>query len=503
MHAHSLDRGRSGLTSGATSTTSRVAAPGADSDAEMSSTMSVEASTEIVTVEPAARPRLTRARSFLFGPPLPSRLPERVQDAILEEQQTSEILVTLLQLLAIVTFAILYTLSPKGFPPSVPFEPVPVTLTVYAAFTLVRLWLAWQRRLKPWFLALSVIVDITMLMVTIWSFYLQYEEPPAIYLKAPTLMYAFILIALRTLRFEPWLVMLAGLSAAAGWLCLVAYAVIAEGGAEITHSFATYATSYQILLGAEFDKVVSLLMVTAILAIGLLRARKLLFRAVADQLAAAELSRFFAPEVAGRIRESDIALEPGQAELREAAVLMVDLRGFTPLSQRLAPDEVMRLLSEYQSRVIAAVTAHGGSIDKFMGDGILASFGAIRPSPSFAADALRAVEDLLEACAAWAGERRAAGLPAPPVGAAVATGPVMCGTIGDRTRLEYTVIGEPVNLAAKLEKHTKAEQARALCTAETYQLALAQDYRPGTRHESRAGRTVAGVDAPLELMILA
>ena len=377
-----------------------------------------------------------------------------------------------------------------------PFEPVPVTLTVYAAFTLIRLWLAWQRRLRPWFLALSVIVDITMLMVTIWSFYLQYEKPPAIYLKAPTLMYAFILIALRTLRFEPWLVVLAGVSAAAGWLCLVAYAVIAEGGAEITHSFATYATSYQILLGAEFDKVVSLLMVTLILAIGLLRGRKLLFRAVADQLAAAELSRFFAPEVAGRIRDSDIALEPGQADLREAAILMVDLRGFTPLTHRLAPSEVMLLLSEYQSRVVAAITARSGSIDKFLGDGILASFGATRPSASFAADALRAVEDLLEATAAWAVERRAAGLTAPRVGAAVATGPVMFGTIGDRTRLEYTVIGDPVNLAAKLEKHTKDEQVRALCPAAAYELALAQDYRPQARHEPRSRRRVAGVDAP-------
>ena len=468
-----------------------------------SAEMDAEMSTEIATTGPAARPRLSRARSFVFGPPLPARLPERVQGAILEEQQSSEILVTLLQLLAIVTFAILYTLTPKAFPPSVPFEPVPVTLTVYAAFTLIRLWLAWQRRLRPWFLALSVIVDITMLMVTIWSFYLQYEKPPAIYLKAPTLMYAFILIALRTLRLEPWLVILAGVSAATGWLCLVAYAVIAEGGAEITHSFATYATSYQILLGAEFDKVVSLLMVTLILAIGLLRARKLLFRAVADQLAAAELSRFFAPEVAGRIRDSDIALEPGQAELREAAILMVDLRGFTPLSHRLAPGEVMRLLSEYQSRVVAAITAHGGSIDKFMGDGILASFGATRPSASFAADALGAVDDLLAATATWAEERRAAGLTAPRVGAAVATGPVMCGTIGDRTRLEYTVIGDPVNLVAKLEKHTKEERVRALCPAATYELALAHDYRPAAEPQFRCGRRVAGVDAPLDLVILA
>ena len=100
------------------------------------------------------------------------------------------------------------------------------------------------------------------------------------------MLYAFILIALRTLRFEPWLVMLAGATAAAGWLALVAYAVLAGGGAQITHDFATYAMSYQILLGAEVDKAVSVMMVTLILTVGLMRARKLLFRAVTDQVAA-------------------------------------------------------------------------------------------------------------------------------------------------------------------------------------------------------------------------
>jgi adenylate cyclase len=232
------------------------------------------------------------------------------------------------------------------------------------------------------------------------------------------------------------------------------------------------------------------------------RARKLLFQAVSDQVAATELSRFFAPEVAGRIRESDIALEPGQAELRRAAILMVDLRGFTPLSHQIAPGEVMALLSEYQSRVVAAVTEHGGSIDKFMGDGILASFGATRPSPRFAADALRAIDALLASTAAWVEERRARGLPAPEAGAAVATGPVMFGTIGDASRLEYTVIGEPVNLAAKLEKHTKVEGVRALCAAETYQLARSQGYEPPAPPRPLARRHVAGLEEPVDLMAL-
>jgi adenylate cyclase len=460
--------------------------------------------TEIAVAERAPAPLAGRLRSFVFGPPLPPRLPERVQATIREEQNQTEVLVSVLQLLAIAAFAALYTLTPKAFDPrTVPFEPVPVTLAVYAGFTLLRLWLAWQHRIAGWFLALSVVVDIGVLMVTIWSFHLQYQQPPPIYLKAPTLLYAFILIALRALRFEPWLVLLAGSAAAAGWLVLVGYAVVGQGGAQITHDFATYASSYQVLLGAEVDKVVSLAMVTLILTVGLVRARKLLFRAASDQMAASELSRFFAPEVAGRIRASDITLEPGQAELRRAAILMVDLRGFTPLTHRLAPGEVMALLSEYQSRVGAAVTRHGGSIDKFMGDGVLASFGATRPSASFAADALRTLEALLTSTAAWAGERRARGLAAPAVGAAVSTGPVMFGTIGDDSRLDYTVIGEPVNLAAKLEKHTKVEGMRALCTADAYQLALDQGYEPAAAHRPLARREVAGVAEPVDLIALA
>ena len=219
-----------------------------------------------------------------------------------------------------------------------PFEPVPWTLGAYAVFTLLRLWLAWRRRLPAWFLALSVVVDITVLMVTIWSFHLQYQEPAAIYLKAPTLMYVFILIALRTLRFEPGFVLLAGATGAIGWLVLVAYAVLADGGAAITHDFATYAMSYEVLLGAEVDKVVSILMVTLILALGLLRGAQAAVpggRPSSWRRASCRASS--RPRSPAGSAQTDGAIEPGQAELREAAILMVDLRGFTPLTHRLAP----------------------------------------------------------------------------------------------------------------------------------------------------------------------
>ncbi len=463
------------------------------------------------------RSLVRRGADLLLGAPLPDRVPERVSQAIQKEQDQSEVLVSVIQLIAIGSFGVLYALTPKGFGPDVDFEPVPITLAVYAAFTLVRLWLALKHQLPRWFIAMSVVVDVVVLMITIWSFHLQYEAPPALYLKAATFMYVFILIALRTLRFEPVMVILTGISAGLCWLILVVYAIAHEqtcssmefmevlagaDGCGITRMFSDYTTSYKILIGAEIDKIVSILMVTAILAIALVRARKLLIRATAEHQAAADLSRFFAPEIAGRIRDTDSEIEPGDAELREAAIMMTDLRGFTPLTEQLSPKEVMTLLSEYQSRVVAAISAEGGSVDKFMGDGILASFGAAAPSDKPAAQALRAAEAILKETRQWQRWRKAADLPAPAVGLALTTGKVMFGAIGDATRLEYTVIGDPVNLVAKLEKHTKEEKVRALCPMSTYEEALEQGFKPNQELERRPNREVEGVPAALDLAVL-
>jgi adenylate cyclase len=438
---------------------------------------------------------------LVLGPPLPAAMPQRIAGAISREQARSEILVSLIQIAAIIGFFVLYSLTPKAFPPDVPFEPVPVALWVYGAFTLWRLYLAVGHRLTRTVLAFSVVVDIAVLMLTIWSFHLQYGAPPAIYLKAPTLMYVFILIALRTLRFEPGFVILAGVSAAAGWLSLVAYAIWMQEGMMLTRDFAEYMMSYSILVGAEVDKVVSILVVTAILALALHRARKLLVRAAVEGQAAADLKRFFAPEIAGRITATEGELMAGHAEMRDAAIMFIDLRGFTPLSEHLPPADVMQLLSEYQALMAKAVRASGGSIDKFMGDGILASFGAVRPSTSYAAGALAAMEAVLVTGRRWTEARAAQGLPAPAVAAAVSAGTVMFGTVGDAERLEYTVLGEPVNLAAKLEKHAKTEAVAGVVMADTFALAEAQGFTPRLEWQMRRARRVEGVGRPVDLQV--
>ena len=187
----------------------------------------------------------------------------------------------------------------------------------------------------------------------------------------------------------------------------------------------------------------------------------------------------------------------------EAAILITDLRGFTDLSGTLSPEALIALLAEYQSRLVPMIQHHGGSIDKYLGDGILASFGAVVPNPYYAADLCRALDTLAATARAWRLERQQKGLPAPNVGMAGAVGDVVFGTVGHESRLEYTVIGEVVNLVAKLEKHSKTEGAQALTTRTSYARALEQGYRPTRAVEERVGRSIEGVAHPVDLVVLA
>jgi adenylate cyclase len=169
----------------------------------------------------------------------------------------------------------------------------------------------------------------------------------------------------------------------------------------------------------------------------------------------------------------------------------------------MKPDEVMKLLQDYQERMCPLIVDNGGSIDKFLGDGILASFGAVATTATPAADALRAADALIEAARQWAEARRAAGLRPLEVGVAVASGRVVFGAVGDGERLEFTVIGDAVNWAAKLEKHNKEEKVRALTDAATYALARRQGYQPIAEREIRHGRRVGGVANLVDIVVLA
>lgn len=431
------------------------------------------------------------------------QIPDRIVRSIRAQQDASEVLIGWVQLAVVVLFGTLYLISPKTFSPDTQFATAPWALGFYFVFTLIRLFLSLRGRIPDWFLYLSIIIDIGLLLVLIWSFHLQYMQPPTFYLKAPTLLYVFIFIALRAMRFEARFVIVSGVAAALGWTVLALYAMAGGGMKMVTRDYVYYMTSNSILIGAEIDKIVSILTVTFILAVAIMRARRALVSAVSEGAAAHELSRFFSPEVARQITDSEHETRVGQGVAREAAVLMCDIRGFTAFATTIDPDELMSSLAEYQARMVPIIRGHGGAIDKFMGDGIMATFGASADTPAYAADAMRAVDDIIESAESWNAERAAAGKPLLNVGAATASGRIIFGAVGDENRLEYTVIGDAVNLTAKLEKHNKTERVRAMTTVETFDLAVTQGYQPSGETEIRRSRTIEGTEHPVDIVVLA
>lgn len=205
----------------------------------------------------------------------------RFAQALGSFQDRSERLVGWIQLAIIGVFAALYFASPPALDAShAGFHPVPVALAFYTLFTIFKQIQAYRRSLPGWLISLSILIDMALLFALIWSFHLQYNQPPAFYLKAPTLLYVFIFIALRALRLEVFYVLLAGGLAVIGWLLLATYA--ATGTYDLlgatTRDYVVYMTSPRILWGAEIDKIIAIVMVTGILAVSVSRGRRLLLR---------------------------------------------------------------------------------------------------------------------------------------------------------------------------------------------------------------------------------
>ena len=442
---------------------------------------------------------LRRRMVELVGDAAAYKLPSRVVAAIEEQENRGEILVKLIQILIVTIWGVLYAASPKADTGEIALAPYAILL--YLAASIVGLVWASRRRLPDWAVYISICFDMLLLYAVIWSFHIQYGQPASFYLKAPTLLYVFIFIALRALRFQPRFVLAAGGAAALGWLAMIAYVMLADPqDAMITRNYVSYMTGNTILVGAEIDKIIAILMVTGALALSLSRGRDLLIRATAETAAAKSLSRFFDTSVAEQIRSREFDVAAGEGVAREAVIFNVDIRGFSRLVEKIPPTEAIQLLSAYQRCVVPIIQAHGGVIDKFMGDGIMATFGAVHPSETYAADALKAMEAIREDAAGWAGDPQLGALIRNGLGIAVSAGPIVFGAVGDADRLEVTVIGATVNLSAKLEKANKTLGSEAVVTQAAYDLAKLQDYVPA-RPPRFITTSVEGIESEVDLAV--
>ena len=174
--------------------------------------------------------------------------------------------------------------------------------------------------------------------------------------------------------------------------------------------------------------------------------------------------RFAAPEVAQDLQNSGFTLGGKRVS---GTVMFSDIRGFTALAESQSPEETIELLNTYYTLMFDAIGGHGGIVSEISGDGLMAIFGAPLPLPDHCDAAVRAALEMIEMMGLFNIERRSAGKPEIRIGIGIASGEMVAGYTGTQQRATYTCIGDTVNLAARLEEHTKLAQRAILIDAAT------------------------------------
>jgi class 3 adenylate cyclase len=180
------------------------------------------------------------------------------------------------------------------------------------------------------------------------------------------------------------------------------------------------------------------------------------------------VERFATSAVAADLQQGGFAL--GGRRVR-ATVMFCDIRGFTAIVESQGPEETIELLNTWYTLMFEAITSQGGVVNQMIGDGLMAIFGAPLPVAEPPLAAVRAALDMVEMIALLNTERAAEGKPALAMGVGIATGDVFAGYTGTQERATYTCVGDTVNLAARLEAHTKVASCGILADGAT-QLAL-------------------------------
>ena len=176
------------------------------------------------------------------------------------------------------------------------------------------------------------------------------------------------------------------------------------------------------------------------------------------------MRRFATPEVAQDLQRTGFAL--GGKRIR-GTVMFSDIRGFTPLAESQPPEETIELLNTYYTLMFDAIGGHGGIVSQIAGDGLMAIFGAPVPLEAHAEAAVHAALEMLDLIRLFNVEQHAAGKPQIRIGVGIATGEMVAGYTGTNERATYTCIGDTVNLASRLETHTKEAQRMILIDGAT------------------------------------
>ncbi len=175
---------------------------------------------------------------------------------------------------------------------------------------------------------------------------------------------------------------------------------------------------------------------------------------MAAERARNNLARYFSPNIVELLAAQDEPLGAGRRET--VAVLFADIVGFTRTAEDMAPEDVLAMLREFHTRMTAQIFASGGTVDKYIGDGIVAVFGVPSAGANDAANAVNCAEMMLRALDCWNDEREVRGQARLDIGIGVNYGPVVLGDVGSEHSMSFTAIGDTVNTAARLQALTRS-----------------------------------------------
>jgi adenylate cyclase len=285
----------------------------------------------------------------------------------------------------------------------------------------------------------------------------------ATFLNGPFAHLYLVLVAMTGFFFDPLLSRVAGVLAAAEY---IGCALLAGPGlARITSPDPHTQQDLQALPIYLFK---GSMMVFGGFVVGALAqaGRRIIVRALTEEREKTAISRLFAQYVSPEVKEKIIREKAGmRGERKRVVLLFSDIRGFTAWSERADPEAVVSQLNQYFDAMVGAITRHGGVIDKFIGDAVMAVFGGVLELDEPAAAALDAAREMRRRLAALNERWARGGGETIDHGIGLHAGRVVQGTIGSEERKEFTVIGDPVNTCARLESLTREQNAPILVSA--------------------------------------
>ncbi len=327
-----------------------------------------------------------------------------------------------------------------------------------------------------WAGVFSILEVVLLLVVVLAPITFPEGWPPQVQLRLVTVIYLFIYVAGTVLSYSPSLVIWTGALTVAGWgvghlimtrlpgTITVHGALLDKPGLSPTGSLALFLHPLYVSDAAWRTQTVLLILLTAVLAAAVARSRRLLRRQVADHLARANLARYFSPNVVEMLA---IPGPSGMAARRQrVAVLFADIKGFTTLSESIGVEDTMEFLQGFHELTTRVVFAYRGTLEKYIGDAVMATFGTPSPGADDARRALRCACDLVDETSRWSESRAARGEPPVEIGVGLHYGEAVAGSIGAGQRLDYVVIGDTVNVASRLERLTRELDVRIVMSDE-------------------------------------